>query len=118
MQQLAIRLTQPDSPSAELRAAVRFDVSGEHGGSWVIDFNQPPSVTFVEQSAKPIATDCTFRLEATDFSSLFEGKVTGQQLFFDGRMDIDGDLMMTLKLPALTRLLSADAARTGHPGSL
>ncbi len=105
MQQLAIRVARPESPGAEIGATVRFDILGEHESSWVLQLVRARSVTAVPASSTP-PVDCTFRLDGADFVRLCSGKVTGQQLFFDGRLQIDGDLTLTLKLPAITRLLS------------
>lgn len=37
--------------------------------------------------------------------ALMTGKVTGQQLFFEGRLQVEGDLTMALKLRELTQIL-------------
>lgn len=108
IEELSLRVTEPHARAADINAAVRFDVAGE--GSWLLHLNGARRVTELDPASRPEPSDCTFRLDGADFVSLFEGKLTGQQLFFDGRLEVEGDLTLTLKLPAITRLLRATAS--------
>ena len=105
VKELAIRVAQLESQAQDINATVRFDVSGEHSGSWLFQLNDKRSVAPVSASDTRVIADCTFRLTSPDFVNLFDGKITGQQLFFDGRLEVDGDLTLTLKLPAIARLM-------------
>lgn len=108
IKELSVRVSEPQARAADVNAVVRFDVAGE--GSWLVQMNEMRRVIELDPVQKPVAADCTFRLDGADFVSLFEGKLTGQQLFFDGRLDVEGDLTLTLKLPAITRLLRSTAS--------
>lgn len=110
MQHLAIRVTEVEAAELDV-GSVRFDVTGEHAGCWLLRLRPPRSVERVPEALVPPPADCIFRLDSADFVSLFAGKVSGQQLFFDGRLEVDGDLTTTLKLPTITRLVSSAATR-------
>ncbi len=81
-------------------AIYRFELDGEQGGSWVVSLRDPVAVTESDGPA-----ECVIGLSAKDFVELFEGKVNGQQLFFAGKLRIDGDMQLALKLQHLTRLM-------------
>jgi predicted lipid carrier protein YhbT len=52
------------------------------------------------------AAPCTIKMSAADFLDLFEGRASGQALFFSQRLTVEGDMSMALKLQALTEILS------------
>lgn len=52
-------------------------------------------------SAQPRAT---LELDGVDFMRLVTGAAQGPELFMSGRLRIDGDLMLTARLPALFRV--------------
>ena len=108
MSDLATRIAAPGAPTTG--GVLCFDVTGPAGGTWLLQLNAPARVG--PASAFPASTtpDCTFRLSAADLAELFEGRISGQQLFFDGRLEVDGDLTRTLTLPAITRLLRPTGA--------
>jgi hypothetical protein len=110
VRELVLRVNQPASQVEPINAIVRFDVSGEHSGSWVFKLKETRSIAELDNAMQAPVADCTFRLSDVDFVNLFDGRITGQQLFFDGRLDVEGDLTLTLKLPAITRLLRQASA--------
>ncbi len=107
-------MTSPRDLMARLRAALearpeearaidavyRFELDGEQGGSWVVSLRDPVAVTESDGPA-----ECVISSSAQDFVELFEGRVNGQQLFFAGKLRIDGDMQLALKLQRLTQLM-------------
>jgi putative sterol carrier protein len=81
-------------------AVYKFVLSGEGGGTWVINLKDTVEITEADLPAQ-----CTIGLTASDFVDMFEGKVNGQQLFFSGKLAIDGDMQLALKLQKLTELM-------------
>jgi ubiquinone biosynthesis protein UbiJ len=112
---LALRIKQPQAQVTDINGVIRFDIVGEHSGSWLLQLNNARSVVDVSTGIAPSPADCTFRLSSPDFVNLFTGRVTGQQLFFDGRLEVDGDLTFTLKLSAITHLLRPSVKEVGGP---
>lgn len=82
-------------------ASYRFELDGDDGGQWTLDLRPPVRIV---EAAEP--AECIIQLTADDFVALFEGRANGQQLFFSGRLRIQGDLQQVRKLKQLTKLLS------------
>ena len=85
---------------SSIGAAYKFVLEGDGGGTWLVDLKTGPSV---KQEDGPAA--CTVRMASTDFVDLFEGRANGQALFFTGKLKIEGDMTLALKLEALTSIL-------------
>ena len=49
--------------------------------------------------------DCVVSMTADDFVQMLEGGATAQQLFFSGRLRVEGDLGLAVRLQKLTPLL-------------
>lgn len=108
MAELSKRVAQHALALQHIDANMRFDLQGESPESWLVRLEPPPAVTRLDSAASDtssVETDCLFRLHADDFVALLTGKVTGQQLFFEGRLQVEGDLTMALKLRELTQIL-------------
>ncbi len=100
MDRLRARLKDRADEARAIDAVYRFELDGAHGGTWVVSLRDPVGVT--EEDAPG---ECTIGLSASDFVEMFEGKVNGQQLFFAGKLRIDGDMQLAVKLQRLTELV-------------
>ncbi len=108
MTELSKRVAQHALTLQHIDANMRFDLDGESPESWLVRLEPPASVSQLDAAAvdaSNVETDCLFRLHTDDFVALMTGKVTGQQLFFEGRLQVEGDLTMALKLRELTQIL-------------
>jgi putative sterol carrier protein len=64
-----------------------------------IDGNQnPPSVTNDDKAA-----DCTLRMDFSDFSDMISGKLDGMTAFMTGKLKIEGDMGVAMKLQSILR---------------
>jgi putative sterol carrier protein len=81
-------------------AVYRFILEGEGGGTWLVDLKSGPAVSSGDGPA-----ECTLRMASADFVDLFEGRANGQALFFSGKLKVEGDMGLALKLGSLTSLL-------------
>ncbi len=86
--------------SSSIGAVYKFVLDGAGGGTWVVDLKQALAVT---QGDGPAG--CTVLMSAADFVDLFEGRANGQALFFSGKLKVEGDMGLALKLQQLTGLL-------------
>jgi putative sterol carrier protein len=86
--------------SSSIGAVYKFVLDGAGGGTWVVDLKQSLAVT---QGDGPAG--CTVLMSAADFVDLFEGRANGQALFFSGKLKVEGDMGLALKLQQLTGLL-------------
>ncbi|MEZ4223928.1 MAG: SCP2 sterol-binding domain-containing protein [Polyangiaceae bacterium] len=81
-------------------AVYKFVLSGDGGGTWVMNLKDNPGVTEGEGDAQ-----CTIKMDAGDYVNMVEGKANGQQLFFSGKLKIEGDMGLAMKLQKLTDVL-------------
>lgn len=69
--------------------------------TWTVDLkNAPGSV----KEGKVGKVDCTVTLADSDFVSLITGKANGQQLFMSGKLKLQGNMALALKLEQLKQL--------------
>ena len=85
---------------AQVGAVYAFKVEGDGGGSWLLNLKDNPGVTKGEGAA-----DCTIEMAASDFVDMMEGRSQPQQLFFVGKLKIDGDMGLAMKLQGLMDVL-------------
>jgi predicted lipid carrier protein YhbT len=78
-------------------AVYKFALEGDGGATYLVDLKSDLKVT---EGDGPAA--CTIRMTASDFVDLFEGRANGQALFFGGRLRVEGDMGLALKLQTLT----------------
>jgi putative sterol carrier protein len=100
MEALPAQLSAKEDDAKDIGAIYKFDIAGDGGGTWVVNLKDAIGVTEGEGES-----DCTIGIEAGDFVDLFEGRVNGQQLFFGGKLQIDGDMQLALKLQRLTEII-------------
>ncbi len=81
-------------------AVYKFVLDGEGGGTFLLDLKSALTVSSTDGPA-----GCTVRMAAADFVDLFEGRANGQALFFSGKLKVEGDMALALKLQALTDVL-------------
>lgn len=79
----------------DIDAIYEFDVSGDDGGTWTIDFTKDDD--FVSEGSSDDA-DCTIEVSGSDFVGMWNGDLSGQQLFMMGKISVDGDMGLALKL--------------------
>ena len=100
-QELMRRIGEKIAGRKELLSSVgavyKFVLDGDGGGTYLVDLKSELKVT---EGDGPAA--CTVLMTATDFVDLFEGRANGQALFFGGRLRVEGDMGLALKLQTLT----------------
>jgi 2-polyprenyl-6-methoxyphenol hydroxylase-like FAD-dependent oxidoreductase/putative sterol carrier protein len=78
----------------QVNAAYRFELTGPHGGSWVVDFQE--ATHGVRQGNEP--GRCTITMTDEDFVAMASGAFTPRKAFMSGRLRIHGDLGLAMKL--------------------
>ena len=86
-------ITANADKAKEINAVYQFNINGDGGGSWVLDLTEP-----VVRSGSDDNANCTVTMEAGDFEDMVEGRVQGQQLFMLGKLMIEGDMGLALRL--------------------
>ncbi len=90
-------IAKPDVVKS-INALVLFDLTGEGGGRWSIDFCNPAAPVLVGDCANP---QVTLTMSATDFESMVGGQLNAQQAFLTGKLKVKGDMGTALKLGAI-----------------
>jgi len=100
LKQLGDKIAENKSQASAIGATFKFVLEGDGGGTFIVNLKDNPGVTPGEGSA-----DCTVKMAAQDFVDLTEGKANGQQLFFGGRLKVEGDMSLALRLQSLMDIL-------------
>jgi putative sterol carrier protein len=89
-------LAEHKAEARQLSTVYKFVLEGEDGGTFVLDLTDNPSVSVGDGPA-----NCTIRLAAADFVEMAEGRIDSRDLFFAGKLRVDGDMGLALKLKKL-----------------
>jgi len=85
---------KPDVVS-KINAVYQFNISGPGGGSWSVDCTAPGG-RIAEGSASNAR--CTVTATDGDFLAIVNGKLNPQMAFMSGRLKIQGDMGLAMKL--------------------
>jgi putative sterol carrier protein len=100
LKQMGAKIAEKKSQASAIGAVFKFVLEGDGGGNFIVNLKDNPGVTEGDGSA-----ECTIRMTAQDFLDLSDGKANGQQLFFTGRLKVEGDMSLALRLQPLMDLL-------------
>ncbi len=85
---------KPDLVS-KINAVYQFNISGPGGGQWSVDCTQPGAAISQGQAATP---KCTVACADSDFLNIVNGKMNAQMAFMSGKLKIQGDMGLAMKL--------------------
>lgn len=100
MTTVAARLAENKQAASEIGAVYKFVLEGEGGGTWIMNLKGDATVTPGDGPS-----DCTLAMSAENGVALFEGKVTGEQLFFSNQLRVEGDMSLALRLQSLLAIV-------------
>jgi predicted lipid carrier protein YhbT len=86
----------------EFGGVYRFELDGDDARTFVIDLTDNPAVIDGDGPA-----DCVIRMAADDFIDLVEGRADRRALFFMGRLSVEGDWELAMKLKNLDEMMGA-----------
>ncbi len=78
-----------------VNAVYQFNIDGESGGTWTVDLTKEKD--FVSEGAAE-DPDCTVSMKEGDFVDMWDGKLPGPQAFMMGKLKIQGDMGLAMKL--------------------
>lgn len=94
---LPSRLKEKTDLVEMINASYKFQITGEEGGTWVVDLTQPGGVV----SSGDGEASCTITMTASDFVDMMNGKLNGQMAFMTGKLKVAGDMGLAMKLQTL-----------------
>ena len=100
LKQMGDRIAQRRDQASAIGAIFKFVLDGDGGGNFIVNLKDNPGVTEGDGAA-----ECTIRMGAQDFVDLAEGRANGQQLFFTGKLKVEGDMSLALRLQPLMDIL-------------
>jgi putative sterol carrier protein len=93
--ELPKKLAADPASARSLAAVFQMNISGDGGGSWTVDLkSDPPACT---AGAKDSA-DCTIAMTNEDFKAIRANPQSAMQLFFQGKLKVQGNPMLATKL--------------------
>ena len=80
---------------AKINAVYQFVISGAGGGSWSVDCTQPGGKV---QAGTAANARCTVAATDQNFLDIVNGKLNPQMAFMSGKLKIQGDMGLAMKL--------------------
>jgi F420-dependent oxidoreductase-like protein len=81
-----------------VNAVYQFNVHGDDGGAWVVDLKNGAGEVW---SGQHEAADCIISMNQDDFVALASGRINPINAFMQGRIRVQGDIMMATRLQSL-----------------
>jgi putative sterol carrier protein len=101
-EQLPSAIEKNPDAAKEIGAKYQINIAGDGGGEWYIDCTDSGPKT---ESGNPGGADCTIDIASEDFQKLVENpQANGMQLFFSGKLKVQGNQMLAMKLQKLFAL--------------
>ncbi len=89
------RLQNKPDVVSKINAVYQFNISGPGGGQWSVDCTRPGGAVSAGQAT---AARCTVNCTDADFLSIVNGKLNPQMAFMSGKLKIQGDMGLAMKL--------------------
>jgi putative sterol carrier protein len=83
---------------AGMDAIVLFDLSGEGGGLWTATVAD--NILTIAEGATTVPTT-TLKMTAADFMALLSGDLNPMAAFIQGRLKVEGDMSLAMRLQTL-----------------
>jgi putative sterol carrier protein len=96
--QIPARLQAKPDLLAKINAVYQFNIAGAEGGAWSVDCTTASGTVTAGTTA---AARCTVSMADVDFLKLVSGKLNAQMAFMTGKIKIQGDMGLAMKLQQL-----------------
>jgi F420-dependent oxidoreductase-like protein len=94
---MAQRVAATPDLAGKIGASFQFNLTGEQGGSWVVNLNNAAEV----RSGSIDNADCTITMRDADFIALATGQLNPMAAFSSGKLKLQGNPMTAMKLQGL-----------------
>src|SRR6266536_1576955 len=99
MDQAHIKIDENRVQATAIGGVYKFVLAGDGGGTFIMNLKDNPGVTEGDG-----AVQCTIKMTAKDYVDMIEGRAKDKQLFFMGRIKIEGDMGLAMKLQKLVEM--------------
>jgi putative sterol carrier protein len=96
LQEITAKMQEGASKKTAFGNTVKF--STDQGVVYIDGMQSPPSVSNDDKAA-----DCTIKMDFGDFADLIGGKLDGMTAFMTGKLKIEGDMGVAMKLQTILR---------------
>ena len=80
-------------------ATYQWDITGDGGGKWWAKMNDG---TVEVSEGEAANSDITLTVDAESWMDIVNGKLNGQMAFLTGKLKIQGDMTLAMKLQSIT----------------
>ncbi len=88
-----------------LTAIISITIQGDNEEHWILEVRQG-MLTSISHEARP--SECTYLMDSTTFEDIARGRCRPEEAFFDGRVNIEGNIEKGLQVAtALTQFLAS-----------
>lgn len=101
MERASTMITQNPDQAREFNGVYKFVLAGTDARTFIVDLTDNPRVIDGDGAAQ-----CTIHMETTDFIDLVEGRADRRALFFMGKLTVQGDWGLAMKLKSLDEMMS------------
>ena len=95
-------------------AVFKFVLSGENGGTWVLNLKRGASSPFVSTGDGP-KEDASIHVASDEWVALTTGEMNPMRAFMSGKVRVDGDLKLAVNLPNVVNMVEGYAIGTRGP---
>ncbi|MEL6180200.1 MAG: SCP2 sterol-binding domain-containing protein [Myxococcota bacterium] len=94
-EKLPTDLAKDPEGSKSVGAIYQFIIEGDNGGTWVVNLTKESDWVSAGPSDD---AQCSITMAESDFMDLIEGRLPGMQAFMTGKLKIEGDMGLAMKL--------------------
>ncbi len=96
LQEITAKMKEGASKKSSFGNSVKF--STEQGVVYIDGNATPPAVSNDDKDA-----DCTIKMDFSDLDDMINGKLDGMTAFMTGKLKIEGDMGVAMKLQSILR---------------